>query len=138
GAESQVALATVGRGNWRVQAGDYAQGKADLMEAKARLAVVKSTRFLPDLYRHLASAELGLGIPEAAERAAERSLEYAHAAHARNQEAMTQRVLAQIALARGDTAKARQLLESSRARLAELRELAELGRTEAALRSLNE
>jgi hypothetical protein len=46
---------------------------------------------------------------------------------------MTQRVMGEIELARGDVTAARQLLESSRQTLAEVGEAGELARTEAVL-----
>ena len=49
---------------------------------------------------------------------------------------MTQRVLAQVALLRGEVHEARTLLEASRRTLAEVGEAAELARTEAVLREL--
>lgn len=136
GAADQAAMTLIGLGHSRVRAGDFAQGKADLLEAEVRLLALGAARHLPALYRHLAHAELGLGDLEAAAQAADRSLESARALNAPNQEAMTRRVAGEIALARGDRATARALLEASRSRLAELGELAELARTEAALRSL--
>jgi len=138
GAADQAAMTMIGLGHSRVRAGDFVQGKADLLEAEARLTALGSTRYLPPLYRHLAYAELGLGDLEAASQAADRSIDSARAANAPNQEAMAQRVLGEIALARGDRHSARGLLETSRDRLAELGEAAELARTEAVLGSLAE
>jgi hypothetical protein len=49
---------------------------------------------------------------------------------------MTERVLGEIAWARGDAGGAQALLEASRQTLAELGEVAELARTEAVLQRL--
>jgi hypothetical protein len=91
---------------------------------------------LPDIHRSLAAAELAAGNLDAAAEAAERSLGFARAASAPHKEAMTQRVMAQIALARGQLSEARRLLEASRQTLADVGEAAELARTEALLRDL--
>ena len=133
---SGVALVLTGLGAARVEAGDIERGRAHLLDAQARFAVLGNTKVLPDLYRFLASAELAAGDLEAAHQAAERSVECARAANARHQEAATQRVLAEIALARGTTGDARRLLQTSRRTLAELGDLEELQRTEAILRQL--
>ncbi len=133
-----VALALTGLGAARVESGDSLGGRANLMEAERLFAALESTTYLPDLYRFLASAELGAGDYDAATRAAERSLEVARGAHARHQEAITERVLGEIALARGERGRARTVLESSRRTLAELGETAELARTEAVLRQVSE
>ena len=67
----------------------------------------------------------------AATEHADRSLAYAREANARAQAAATERVLGQIALARGDREKARRHLEESRAVLRDVGDAAELARTEA-------
>ncbi len=130
-----VAIALVGLGAALTDAGDIEDGRAKLLDAEGRFAAVGSTAYLPDLYRFLASTELKAGDLGAAARAAQRSLEFAHVAKARHQEAMTRRVLGQIALARGDVDAARTLLEESRRTLEEMQELAELRLTEEALRA---
>jgi ATP/maltotriose-dependent transcriptional regulator MalT len=95
-----------------------------------------NTKFLPDLYRFLASAELAAGNLEAATGAAEQSVDYARAANVRYQEAATQRVLAEIAIARGKVNEARELLEISRQTLVEVGHAEELARTEGVLLQL--
>ncbi|HEY6959469.1 MAG TPA: adenylate/guanylate cyclase domain-containing protein [Candidatus Limnocylindria bacterium] len=132
-----VALALVGLGASRTDAGDPASGKRDLEDALARYASLGSTTYLPDLHRALASAELALGSVAAAEANAARALEYAERSGARHQVAMTKRVLGLIAARRGDRAAARALLEASRDTLMELREDAELERTEHALSAVS-
>src|SRR5204863_2353423 len=94
--------------------GQIEQGRSDLLEAEARFAALGRSIYLPEMHRFLASAELAVGNLEAAARSAERSLELAGTANAPHQEAMTQRVLGQIALKRGDIDEARRLLEASR------------------------
>jgi tetratricopeptide (TPR) repeat protein len=137
GNASGVAVALVGLAAARTESGDVVQGRADLLDAEARFARLGSTIYLPDLYRYLASAELAAGDIDAAEQAATRSLEYARAGTARHQEAATLRVLAEIALARGEPDAARALLEISRETLTQLGDTLELARTEAVLRELN-
>jgi len=127
-------LALVGLGAARVETGDVAQGRADLLDAEARFEAIGSTIYLPDLYRYLATAELADGDMEAAARAAARSLDYARAGTARHQEAATLRVMGEIALARGETDAARALLEVSRETLVKVGDTLELARTEAVLR----
>jgi adenylate cyclase len=133
---SWCATVLTGLGMARVDAGDVRQGHADLLEAEAQFRALGRSMYMPDIYRFLASAELVMGDVDSALRRAERSLEFATTANARDQEAMTQRVMGEIALARGDTSTARQLLEASRATLAEVGEAGELARTEAVLRRL--
>jgi tetratricopeptide (TPR) repeat protein len=136
GYASGVANALTGLGAARVEAGQIEQGRTDLLEAVARFATLGRSTHLPDIHRSLAAAELAAGNLDEAAQAAERSLEFARAANAPHKEAMTQRVLAQIALARGETTEARRLLEASRRTLAEIGEAAELARTEVLLREL--
>ncbi len=138
GSKSETALALMDMGLDRVRIGQVTQGRADLLQAEALLTAVGSVRYHPSLYRNLAYAELAAGDLDAATRAAERSLEYARAGKMPQAEAMTQRALGEIAIARGDLAAARSLLEASRDRLAELGEAAELTRTEALLSRLAE
>src|SRR5438105_1004325 len=120
----------------RVEAGQLEQGRADLLQAADRFAILGRSTHLPDIHRFLAAAELAAGNLEAAAEAAERFLVFARAAEAPRKEAMTQRVLAQIAIRRGEIAEARRLLEASRGTLAEVGEAAELARTEELLREL--
>jgi tetratricopeptide (TPR) repeat protein len=136
GYASGVANALTGLGMARVDMGQIEQGRKDLLEAEARFAALGRSIYLPEIHRFLASAELALGNLEGAARSAERSLELAAAANAPHQEAMTQRVLGQIALKRGDIAAARRLLEASRQTLAEVGEAAELARTEEVIAAL--
>ena len=106
------------------------------MEAQAHFLEIGSRLYLPDLHHYLARAEAACGDLDAAQRAAAAALAYASAAGARRLEAMTQRVLAQLALASDDRAAAQRLLEASRQTLAELGDAAELRRTDATLRDL--
>ena len=131
-----MALALLGRGAARVELGDIEQGRSDLVDAQARFATIGSTLYLPDLYRYLALAELATNNVIAAERAASESLACARSAGARDHEAITQRVLGQIAYARGQYHRAHELFEASRRTLVELGYTAELTRTEAALAAL--
>jgi len=128
-----LGLALTGLGAVRVDAGQVVQGRADLLEAEALFKGMGSTTYLPDLYRFLASAQLAERDLDAATWAAERSLTLADAAGAEHQRAITERVLAEIALARGDTARARDLLRSSSETLRRVGEVAELARTETLL-----
>jgi adenylate cyclase len=131
-----VALAYTGAGIARVEAGDIVRGKADLLEAESRFSALGRSMYMPHIYRYLATAELVGGNVEAAQQAAQRSAEFARAASARNEEAITQRVLGEIALARGAMDEARQLLEVSRRTLTDLGDAAELERTESVIRRL--
>jgi adenylate cyclase len=134
---SWCATVLTGLGMARIDAGEVAQGRAELLQAEAKFAELGSSMFMPDIYRFLASAELVLGDLDAASGYAQRSLDFARDADVQHQQAMTQRVMAEIALARGDPAAARELLETALATLAEVGEAAELARAEAVLRSLN-
>jgi class 3 adenylate cyclase/tetratricopeptide (TPR) repeat protein len=134
---SGVAVALIGLGAARVEADDLVQGRLDLLESERRFAELKSTLYLPDLYRYLAYAELAGGKLEAAEAAAARSLEYARAGTALHQEAATLRVLGEIALARGEPEAARALLELSRESLVKLGDTLELAKTEKVLKLMD-
>jgi class 3 adenylate cyclase/tetratricopeptide (TPR) repeat protein len=138
GAATEAAIAMIGLGAARTELGDVAQGRVELLEAATRLEALGSTGYLPDAYRSLASAELSAHNLGAAERAADRALAYARAGTARHQEAATLRVLGEIALARGDAAAARVLLEDSRTTLAGLGDTLELARTTGVLAKLIE
>jgi len=138
GSVAEAAVGLMNLGAARVEAGELSQGRADLLQAQERFQVLGRTSYLPGLYRYRASAELAVGDLEAASNAAERSLALAREAKARHLAAMAQRVLAEIALARGQKSAARAMLESSRDTLAELGEAAELARTEAVLRAASE
>jgi tetratricopeptide (TPR) repeat protein len=138
GYASGVANGLSGLGMARVEAGQIEQGRADLLQAADRFAILGRSTHLPDIHRALAAAELAAGNLAAAAQAGERSLAFARAANAPNKEAITQRVLAQIALRRGDVDAARRLLEASRGTLAEVGEAGELARTEALLGELPE
>ncbi|MBV9893330.1 MAG: tetratricopeptide repeat protein [Chloroflexi bacterium] len=131
-----IALALTGLGMARVEAGDLEHGRDDLLEAEAQFSSLGRSMYLPDIYRFLASADLALGQLESASHYADKSIEFARAANARHQEAMTQRVLGEIALARGDAQSAQNLLEASRQTLADVGEAGELARTEAVLSRL--
>jgi tetratricopeptide (TPR) repeat protein len=136
GYASGVANALMGLGIARIEEGQIEQGRADLLEAEARFDALGRSTHLPDIHRALAAAELAAGNLEAAAQAAERSLQFARAANADHKEAMTQRVLAQISLQRGDLAEARRLLEASRQTLTRVGATGELARTEELLREL--
>jgi len=131
-----VANALAGLGSARVESGAIEQGRADLMDAAERFTSLGRSMYMPHIHRFLASAELAAGNLDAALEHATRSVAFARENDARHEEAMTQRVLAEIALARNDPATARQLLEASRRTLADVGEAAELARTEAVLRRL--
>jgi ATP/maltotriose-dependent transcriptional regulator MalT len=120
----------------RVEAGETQQGRIDLLAAEEQFSALGRSMYLPDIYRFLASAELAMGDLDSARQNADRSVEFARVANARHQEAMTQRVIGEILLARGDVAGARQLLEASRATLADVGEAGELARTEAVIQRL--
>ncbi len=132
-----VALALVELGAARADGGDLSGGRADLLEAEVRFERLGITAWLPELYQYLAQVELAAGDLDAAARAADQALEVSLAAQALQQQAMSKRVLGEVALARGDAAAARALLEESRLTLAQLGEVAELARTEAVLRKLD-
>jgi class 3 adenylate cyclase/tetratricopeptide (TPR) repeat protein len=133
GYASGVAIALIGLGAARIEAGDVAQGRMDLLDAERRFAAVGSTTYVPDMYRYLATADLAEGRLDDAAAHAEWSIASARAAQMRAQEAATERVLGQIALARGDREAARAHLELSRRVLSEVGDAAELARTEAVL-----
>ncbi len=133
---SGVALALTGLGAAVTESGDARRGLEVLRDAEGRWTALGSKTYLPDLYRFIASAELALGQLDPAKAAADRSVELARAADARHQEAMTLRVIGEIALARGDPAGARDVLERSRSALSELDEPVELARTQAVLARL--
>ena len=137
GYASGIAIALIGLGAARIESGDLVAGRADLRDAERRFDAVGSTTYHPDIYRYLAGADLLSGDLDAATADAERSLSHARGANARAQAAATDRVLGQIALARGDRDSGRAHLLESQRLLAELGDAAELARTEAALSALS-
>jgi len=136
GYASGIAIALIGLGAARIEAGDVDGGEAHLRDAEQRFDAVGSTTYHPDIYRYLAGASVARGDLDTATAHAERSLEYGRAGHATAQVAATERVVGQIALARGDRASARRHLEESQRVLREVGDAAELARTEALLRSV--
>jgi class 3 adenylate cyclase/tetratricopeptide (TPR) repeat protein len=136
GDAAHAALTLLGMGMARVDSGQVQAGRADLLQAETQFSALDRTMYMPDIYRFLASAELAMGNLTEAERQAARSIDFARQAQARHQEAMTQRVMGEIALARGRVADARELLEASRRTLVEVGEAGELTRTEAVLERL--
>ena len=132
----RVALALIGLGDALVQAGRPAEGRQKLEEALDRYTRIGTTPYHSELYRFLSEAHVALGDLAEAEAAAGSALSYARASGARHHEASAGRVLGKIALARGDRARARELLEASRATFEELGEGGELARTLEVLRGL--
>jgi adenylate cyclase len=137
GATADAGLVWMNLGSARIEAGDVGSGRTALAEAGRRLESVGRTKFLPELNRALALAELKDGRLDAAAEAAERALRLAGDIHARHEEAMAQRILAEIAIARGNGDDARRLLNDSLATLRELGEATELARTEAVAQRLS-
>jgi adenylate cyclase len=137
GAAVEAAAALMNLGAARVEAGEVAQGRADLIEAERQMSALGNTQYQPGLYRYLASAELAAGNVEEAGVAAERSLELSRTAKSPHLIAMAQRALGEIAIARGQLAAAKELLETSRTVLAEHGEVGELRQTEAVLQKLD-
>ncbi|MDQ3808972.1 MAG: AAA family ATPase [Chloroflexota bacterium] len=138
GAATEEAITLIGLGAARVEGGEVILGRVELQLAARRLEALGSAAYLPDVYRYLATGELLSGELVAAERAALRSLDFAHAGTAPHQEAATMRVMGEIALARGQASLARALLELSRQTLAELGDTLELARTQAVLARASE
>ncbi|HEY8807122.1 MAG TPA: adenylate/guanylate cyclase domain-containing protein [Candidatus Limnocylindria bacterium] len=136
GYASGIAIALIGLGAARIELDDVDVGRAHLRDAEQRFDAVGSTTYHPDIYRYLAGADLARSDLDDAAANAERSLGYARDAHATAQLGATERVVGQIALARGDRAAAREHLELSKRTLSEAGDAAELGRTEAILREL--
>lgn len=137
GATADAGLVWMNLGSARIEAGDVEAGRQALAEAGRRLEAVGRTKFLPELNRALALAELKDGRFDAATEAAQRALRLASDIHARHEEAMAKRVLAEIAIAIGDGERARRLLDDSLATLRELGEATELARTEAVAQRLS-
>jgi class 3 adenylate cyclase/tetratricopeptide (TPR) repeat protein len=137
GYASGIANALTGLGSARVESGAVEEGRSNLLEAAERFRVLGRSMYMPHIHRFLASAELAAGNLDLAAQHATQSLEYARAASARHEEAMTERVLAEIAFSRGDRDQARRLLEASRQTLAEVGEAAELERADELLRQLD-
>ncbi|MEP6694115.1 MAG: adenylate/guanylate cyclase domain-containing protein [Chloroflexota bacterium] len=137
GATADAGLVWMNLGSARIEGGDVESGRLALAEAARRLEAVGRTKFLPELNRALALAELKDGKLDAAADAAEKALRLAAEIHARHEEAMAKRVLAEIAIARGDDKEARRLLDESLATLRELGEATEIARTEAVAQRLN-
>ena len=137
GGAADAAVVLMSLGAARAESGDVPGGLADLREAERRVHALGRTKFLPDLYRLLASAELSAGNLDAARDLARRSLDLATAARARHLEAMAQRVLGEVLIASGDPGAARALIEASVATLREAGETVELAKSEALMSRLD-
>jgi tetratricopeptide (TPR) repeat protein len=137
GATADAGLVWMNLGSARIEAGELEAGRTALGEAGRRFEAVGRTKFLPELNRALALADLKEGRLDAAAEAAQRALSLAGDIHARHEEAMAQRLLAEIAIALGDGERARRLLDDSLATLRELGETTELERTEAVAQRLS-
>jgi class 3 adenylate cyclase/tetratricopeptide (TPR) repeat protein len=129
-AANEANIVLMNQGAAKVEAGDIAGGRADLMAARDRFEAKKSGS-LPSVYRDLASAELAAGDLDAATAAADHALDLARAAKARHSIAMIERIRAQIAFRRSDRDTAFRLLDESAATFEELGEGVELARTKA-------
>jgi class 3 adenylate cyclase/tetratricopeptide (TPR) repeat protein len=137
GYASGVALALVGLGAAEVDAGRPVDGRERLRDAERRFAALGSTSYLPDLYRYLAMADLAEGDLGKAWANAQRSLDLARAASGRQQAAIAQRVLGELALARGDRDAARAFVAESCRELSELGDIAELARSQEVARRIS-
>ncbi len=133
GYASGVALALTGLGAAIAESGDVERGIATLRDAEAKWEAVGSKTYLADLYQFIASAELSRGGLDAAQAAAERSRELAAAGGSTHMIAVADRILGEILVARGDRSRGLVLLRLSRDALAELNEVPERLRAEAAL-----
>jgi class 3 adenylate cyclase/tetratricopeptide (TPR) repeat protein len=137
GYASGVALALIGLGAAEVDAGRVAEGRARLRDAEGRFAALGSTSYLPDLYRYLAMADLADGDLVTAWANAQRSLDLAREANGRQQAAIAQRVLGELALAHGDRQAAQAFVAESCRELSELGDVAELARSQAVARRIS-
>ena len=133
GYASGVALALTGLGAAIAEAGDPERGIATLRDAEAKWRTVGSTAYVADLYQFLAAAELARGDLDAAQAAAERSRSLASAGASAVLVAVADRILGEILAARGDRSRGLVMLRLSRDALAELDEVPERIRADAAL-----
>ena len=133
GARVEASVVLMNLGAARVEARDVDRGRADLQEAARHFVELGGTKFLPSVYRDLAAAALAAGELDEAHQSAERALGLARAGKVRQTEAVVQRLLGEIALARGDRDAARELLGASIELLRSLDEAAELRKAEAVL-----
>ncbi len=95
-----------------------------------------STAYLADLQQFLAAAELARGDIDAAQAAAERSRALASAGGSAQLVAVADRILGEILVARGDRSRGLVMVRLSRDALAELDEVPERIRADAALARL--
>jgi len=133
GYASGVALALTGLGAAQAESGDVERGIATLRDAEAKWAAVGSKTYLADLYQFVAAAELSRGGLDAAQGAAERSRQLAVEGGSTHMVAVADRILGEILVARGERTRGLVLLRLSRDALAELNEVPERMRAEAAL-----
>ena len=133
GYASGVALALTGLGAAIAESGDVERGIATLRDAEARWNAVGSKAYLADLYQFIAAAELSRGGLDAAQAAAERSRRLAVDGGSTHMVAVADRILGEILVARGERTRGLVLLRLSRDALADLNEVPERLRAEAAL-----
>ncbi len=136
GYASGVALALTGLGAAIAEAGDPERGIATLRDAEEKWSAVGSTAYLADLHQFLAAAELARGDIDAAQTAAERSRALASAGGSAQLVAVADRILGEILVARGDRSRGLVMVRLSRDALAELDEVPERIRADAALARL--
>jgi class 3 adenylate cyclase/tetratricopeptide (TPR) repeat protein len=136
GYASGVALALTGLGAAIAESGDVERGIGTLREAEAKWAAVGSKAYLADLYQFIAAAELSRGELDAAQTAAERSRVLAVDGSSQHMVAVADRILGEILVARGERARGLVLIRLSRDALADLDEVPERARAEAALARL--
>ncbi len=121
-ARALAAIALVGMADARIGLQQPAQARELLVRAEELFAEVATTQFLPYVHRGHALVELCYGNLDAARHAVDRAIESSRAAGVRSQEALSQRVLADVYAAQGDSNEAARLLEHSDRVLAELGE----------------
>ncbi|NJP04945.1 MAG: tetratricopeptide repeat protein [Chloroflexaceae bacterium] len=129
GSAMGVAVANFNRGYICLLQGQFQEAWRLCVESAMTLERIHARNFLPCALRLAAEATLALDNLEQASHYAVESLQIAQELTMVEEQAITQRVLGQIAMVREDWSQATSLLEASRSTLAQITSRYELGKT---------
>lgn len=123
-------------GNTLLQRGELDAAALELQRAQDYFHQAQVRDLLPELYGQFAELHFRQNDLDAAERDGQRSIELARELTMPREEGHNLRIMAEIALARGDSARAEEYLQSSYAVLSEADDEYECGRTQLILSEL--
>jgi tetratricopeptide (TPR) repeat protein len=119
----------VNLGHTYIRRGEVESAYPHLRTAEAYFEQAHARDWLPEMYRHFAEAALSLRDLDEAQSQGERALELARELSMRNEEGNNLRLLARVAIARGELARAGQLVDESIAILEQVQDQYEWARS---------